>query len=61
MHGNPDHAHHDETLWHPRVMRMSALKSEGISEFWDTVSQFKDIQTQYGHLSHRRQQQAHNT
>lgn len=58
MHGNPDHAHHDETLWHPRVMRMSALKSEGISEFWDTVSQFKDIQTQYGHLSHRRQQQA---
>ncbi|MEO0048662.1 MAG: hypothetical protein RLZZ410_1621 [Pseudomonadota bacterium] len=58
MHGNPDHAHHDETLWHPRVMRMSALKSEGISEFWDTVTQFKDIQTQYGHLSHRRQQQA---
>ncbi len=58
MHGNPDHAHHDETLWHPKVMRMSALKAEGISEFWDTVTQFKDIQTQYGHLSHRRQQQA---
>lgn len=58
MHGNPDHAHHDETLWHPKVMRMSALKAEGISDFWDTVTQFKNIQTQYGHLSHRRQQQA---
>ena len=58
MHGNPDHAHHDQTLWHPKVMRMSALKAEGIDEFWNTVMSFKDIQTQYGHLESRRKHQA---
>ena len=58
MHGNPEHAHHDQTLWHPKVMRMSALKAEGIEEFWNTVMSFKDIQTQYGHLEARRKQQA---
>ncbi|MEY2707118.1 MAG: hypothetical protein RI905_869 [Pseudomonadota bacterium] len=59
MHGNPDHAHHDETLWHPKVMRLSALKCEGITEFWDTVSAFKDVQSNHGHLAARRKQQAH--
>lgn len=58
MHGNPDHAHHDEALWHPRVMKMSALKSEGITEFWDFVNQFQNIQTKYGHLKSRRQNQS---
>ena len=58
MHGNPDHAHHDEALWHPRVMKMSALKSEGITEFWDFVNQFQNIQTRYGHLKSRRQNQS---
>ena len=58
MHGNPDHAHHDETLWHPKVMKLSALKSEGITEFWDTVTSFKNIQSRHGHLSDRRRQQA---
>ena len=58
MHGNPDHAHHDETLWHPRVMKLSALKAEGITEFWDTVTSFKNIQSKHGHLSDRRRQQA---
>ena len=58
MHGNPDHAHHDETLWHPKVMKLSALKSEGITEFWDTVTSFKNIQSKHGHLSGRRRQQA---
>lgn len=58
MHGNPDHAHHDETLWHPKVMKLSALKAEGITEFWDTVTSFKNIQSNHGHLSDRRRQQA---
>jgi len=58
MHGNPDHAHHDEALWHPRVIKMSALKSEGITEFWDLVNQFQDIQTKYDHLKSRRQNQS---
>lgn len=58
MHGNPDHAHHDETLWHPKVMKLSALKAEGITEFWDTVTSFKNIQSKHGHLLDRRKQQA---
>ena len=58
MHGNPDHAHHDEALWHPRVIKMSALKSEGITEFWDLVNQFQNIQTTYDHLKSRRQNQS---
>ena len=58
MHGNPDHAHHDETLWHPKVMKLSALKSEGITEFWDMVTAFKNVQSKHGHLAERRKQQA---
>ena len=58
MHGNPDHAHHDETLWHPKVMRLSALKSEGVTEFWDAVMSFKGIQERNGQFALRRKQQA---
>ena len=58
MHGNPDHAHHDERLWHPKVMKLSALKSEGITEFWDMVTAFKNIQSKHGHLAERRKQQS---
>ena len=58
MHGNPEHAHHDETLWHPKVMKLSALKSEGITEFWDMVTAFKNVQSEHGHLAERRKQQA---
>ena len=39
-------------------MKLSALKSEGITEFWDTVTSFKNIQSKHGHLSDRRRQQA---
>lgn len=58
MHGNPDHAHHDESLWHPKVMRLSALKSEGVTEFWDAVMSFKGIQERNGQFALRRKQQA---
>jgi len=58
LHGNPDHAHHDETLWHPQVMRMSALKQEGVTEFWAQVKRYQELQTNNGRLSQRRQQQA---
>lgn len=58
MHGNPDHAHHDESLWHPQVMRLSALKSEGITDFWEAVKSFKNIQEKNGQFDSRRKQQA---
>ena len=58
LHGHPDHAHHDTTLWHPMAIQMSALQGQGIEDFWRQVQQFKDTQTANGRLAQRRQQQA---
>lgn len=58
LHGNPEHAHHDQTLWHPQVLRLSALKHQGLEEFWDAVTKFRKIQTKNGLLSQRRRTQA---
>jgi LAO/AO transport system kinase len=58
LHGNPDHAHHDTTLWHPTAIQMSALQGQGIDEFWRQVQQFQSIQTANGRLAGRRQQQS---
>jgi len=57
LHGRPDHAHHDETLWHPQVLQLSALKSTGLAEFWQAVSRFKALQTANGRLVERRHAQ----
>jgi LAO/AO transport system kinase len=58
LHGNPDHAHHDEQLWHPTVLQISALKERGVAEFWATVERFRELQTRNGRLAQRRVQQA---
>ncbi len=58
LHGHPDHAHHDTRLWHPQVMQLSALKSEGLDRFWAQVTQFKSIQQANGRFESKRQQQA---
>ncbi len=58
QHGRPDHAHHDETLWHPQVLQFSALKAQGIDRFWDAVQRFRALQTANGRLEDRRRQQA---
>jgi LAO/AO transport system kinase len=58
MHGNPDHAHHDLTIWHPKVLPLSALKNEGVTEFWSEVMIFKDIQMANGEFADRRKSQA---
>jgi LAO/AO transport system kinase len=57
QHGNAEHALHDKTRWHPQVIQLSALKSSGITEFWQTVLQFKDLQTANGGLAERRRGQ----
>ena len=57
LHGRPDHAHHDTTVWHPEVMQISALKALGIGDFWTTVSRFRDLQTGNGRLAARRHAQ----
>ncbi|MDM4764989.1 methylmalonyl Co-A mutase-associated GTPase MeaB [Pelomonas sp. SE-A7] len=58
LHGHPEHAHHDTTIWHPRVMQMSALKGEGLTHFWEAVSRFKEVQTANGRFAAKRQQQS---
>lgn len=58
MHGNPEHAQHDTQLWHPRVIQISGLKGMGLDEFWQSVNDFKSLQTANGRLVLRRQQQA---
>ncbi len=44
--------------WQPRVMRLSALKGQGLAEFWSAVSEFRTLQTRNGALDHKRRQQA---
>jgi len=58
LHGRPEHAHHDETLWHPQVLQLSALLGQGVDAFWAAVTQFKHLQTASGQLQSRREKQA---
>ena len=58
MHGNPEHAHHDESLWTPKVITLSALKGEGVDGFWAAVQEFRRLQTANGRLAARREKQA---
>ncbi|MGI9151626.1 MAG: methylmalonyl Co-A mutase-associated GTPase MeaB [Limnohabitans sp.] len=58
MHGNPDNMHHNETQWHPQVVKISALLSQGVDAFWTAVSEFKGLQVNNGRFGIRRQQQA---
>jgi LAO/AO transport system kinase len=58
LHGHPEHAHHDQTIWHPQVMPLSALKADGIEAFWGQVERFRDIQQANGRFAAKRQQQA---
>ena len=57
LHGRTDPAHHDATVWHPRVLQLSALKGQGLADFWDAVTQFRDLQTASSRLAQRREQQ----
>lgn len=58
MHGSPGHDPHSATVWHPRAIRLSALKSEGIDDFWSAVTQFQTLQTANGQSASRRQSQS---
>jgi LAO/AO transport system kinase len=58
QHGRSDHAHHDESLWHPQVVQLSALKAQGLDGFWQAVSRFRQLQEANGRLQARRRQQA---
>ncbi|MBA3059854.1 MAG: methylmalonyl Co-A mutase-associated GTPase MeaB [Gammaproteobacteria bacterium] len=58
LHGNPQHMHHDEKIWHPRVIQMSALQGQGVDTFWAAVLQFRSLQLDSGSFGARRQQQS---
>jgi LAO/AO transport system kinase len=58
MHGNPENMHHNETQWHPKVVKISALLGQGVDTFWAAVSEFKGLQVNNGRFGMRRQQQA---
>jgi len=56
--GNPDHASHDQSHWHPTVMTLSALEGRGIPELWEKIALFQALQKANGKFEARRKQQA---
>lgn len=58
QHGHPQHAVHDQALWQPRVLQLSALHGKGLEAFWSTVERFRDLQTRNGQMALRRQRQS---
>lgn len=58
QHGRADHAHHDQTQWHPQVVQLSALQAQGLEQFWDAVERFRRLQQASGRLAERRRHQA---
>lgn len=58
LHGNPQHMHHDEKIWHPQVIQLSALLGQGVDTFWAAVLHFKSLQLESGKFAARRQQQS---
>ncbi len=58
QHGHPDHAHHDEKIWHPQVIQLSALHGTGVDSFWAAVTEFRSLQQANGRIASRRQQQS---
>jgi LAO/AO transport system kinase len=55
--GGQAHLHHDDAVWHPQVMQLSALKGSGLAEFWAAISRFRELQTANGRLAARRHRQ----
>jgi LAO/AO transport system kinase len=58
QHGHSTHAQHDQILWQPRVVQLSALHGKGIDTFWSAISMFRKLQTANGRFESRRRQQA---
>jgi len=58
LRGNPEHAPHDAQRWQAQVMQLSALQGTGVTEFWDKVLAFQNLQARNGQLAARRQHQA---
>ncbi len=60
QHGNPEHRLHDVEVWHPQVLQLSALKGAGLAEFWQAVTNFRQLQQSCGATQRRRRRQDEN-
>ncbi|MDY0746274.1 methylmalonyl Co-A mutase-associated GTPase MeaB [Paucibacter sp. R3-3] len=58
LYGFHGHDPHEGKTWHPRVMQLSALKSQGLDQFWNAVGEYRALETANGRLAHKRQHQA---
>jgi len=56
-HGRPDSSPRDDAPWQPQVLQLSALRAQGLDEFWAQVTRFRELQTASGRLAARRRQQ----
>jgi LAO/AO transport system kinase len=48
----------DERRWHTRVLRLSALKAQGLDDFWRGVGEFRELRAVSGEFAERRRGQA---
>ena len=55
MHGRDPN---DATVWHPKVLLLSALQGQGLEGFWAAVTEFRALQNARGAFAARRQSQA---
>jgi len=55
--GNPEH-HHGAERWSTRVLRVSALKGDGLEAFWRNVGEFRQLRQASGDYEARRHRQA---
>ena len=53
-----DPARADERRWHTRVLRLSALKAQGLEDFWRSVGEFRELRAASGEFAERRRGQA---
>jgi LAO/AO transport system kinase len=58
MHASSGHMHGDDSVWHPKVVQISALLNQGVDSFWAVVTEFKTLQMSNGRFVERRQHQS---
>ena len=51
-------SHSHDKNWRPQVLTVCALRAQGLERFWETVTNFKGLQTSNGEGVLRRKQQA---
>jgi LAO/AO transport system kinase len=56
--GSHRHVADTKTYWQPKVIRISALSGQRLTEFWNEIAGFKDIQSANGEWQNRRRTQA---